>query len=240
MGELEDSGPALFPERLVAGGQDFIEEEDVGIDGRRDGEAEPRAHPRGIGLDRSVDELTNVGEADDPGRPIDHLAVIDAHERARQHDVVPSGQLLVEAGPELQEARDMTANVDAALRWRDDPRERLEEGALARPVGTDDREGLAVDEPKAHVAQGPERSIALTAANDRGKRLAEGVLLREPEVVANAELPNLDRVFGWRRDHYRTLAKAGSSRLKKMVANTTKTRLAASTTSNIAKFGSRP
>src|ERR1700692_859304 len=112
----------------------------------------------------------------------------------------------------------MAANVDAALGRRDDPGEGLEEGALARSIGPDDGQRFAMDEPECHLTQGPEGALALPSADDRRQGLAEGVLLRQPEVVANAELPNVDGVFGRRRGHQRTLANAGSSRLKSRVA----------------------
>jgi len=123
--QLQHPGPALLAEDLVAGGEDLVEEEDVGVDGRRDREPETGPHPGRVGLDRRVDELTDVGEVDDRILAADHLVVGDPHERAGQHDVVAAVEVLVEAGAELEEAGDVAADVDRS------------QGALARAVRPD-------------------------------------------------------------------------------------------------------
>ena len=98
-------------------------------------EAEAGAHARRVGLDRRVDELADVGELDDARRAARAIvAVLDAEEGAGQQDVLAAGQLLVEAGAQGQQARDLAVHVDDALGRRDDPGQDLEQGALAGPV----------------------------------------------------------------------------------------------------------
>ena len=50
-----------------------------------------------------------------PGAAGGHLAAVDAQERAREPDVLAAGQLLVEAGAEGQQARDLAVDVDRRL-----------------------------------------------------------------------------------------------------------------------------
>jgi hypothetical protein len=42
--QLLDPAPALVPEGLVAGREDLVDEEHIGVDRGRDREAEPRPH----------------------------------------------------------------------------------------------------------------------------------------------------------------------------------------------------
>ncbi len=75
--------------------------------------------------------------------------MVHAHERAGEQDVLAAGQLLVEAGAEREQARDLAVDVDGPLGRRDDPGQDLEERALAGAVRSDDRQRLAVHEPEA-------------------------------------------------------------------------------------------
>ena len=63
--ELEDLAEALALERLVADGEHLVEQQHVGLDVRRDREAEPHVHPRRVRPHRQVDELLEPGERDD-------------------------------------------------------------------------------------------------------------------------------------------------------------------------------
>ena len=94
------------------GREDLVEEQDVRLDRRRDREPEPGPHARRVRLDRRVDELAEIGELDDAGQPLLDDRVLEAHERAGQADVVAAGELLVEAGAEGQQARDVAVDLD--------------------------------------------------------------------------------------------------------------------------------
>ena len=63
--ELGELVEALVREALVADGEHFVDQQHVGIDVDRDGEAEPHVHARRVGLHRRVDELLHLGELDD-------------------------------------------------------------------------------------------------------------------------------------------------------------------------------
>src|SRR5207248_5304090 len=55
--ELEDLREALALELLVPDREDLVEEENVGVDVRGDGEAESHVHAGGVGARREVDDL---------------------------------------------------------------------------------------------------------------------------------------------------------------------------------------
>ena len=74
--ELGELVEALVRESLVADRQHFVDEQHVGIDVDRDGEAEPHVHARRIGLDRRVDELPQLGELDDLVEALLDLALV--------------------------------------------------------------------------------------------------------------------------------------------------------------------
>ena len=63
--ELEDLAKALALELLVADRKYLVEQQDVRVDVRRDGEAEPHIHARGVRADGPVDRLLEPGERDD-------------------------------------------------------------------------------------------------------------------------------------------------------------------------------
>ena len=131
----------------VAGREDLVEQQDVGVDRRRDREAEPRPHARRVGLDRRVDERAESANSMMPG---DRRSIIAPWSRPRnapaRRMLSRPRQLLVEAGAEGQQARDLAVDLDDARRRHDDPGEDLEERALAGAVRPDDRQRLAVDE----------------------------------------------------------------------------------------------
>ncbi len=60
---MRDDAPLL--ELRVADAEDFVDDQHVRVEVRRDREAEPRVHPRRVALDRRVDELADAGEVDD-------------------------------------------------------------------------------------------------------------------------------------------------------------------------------
>ena len=150
-----------------------------------------------------------------------HLRVLDPQERPGQADVVATGQLLVEAGAQGEQARHQPVDVDPALGRRDDPGQHLEERALAGAVGPDDGQRFAVDQVEADVPQGPERPIAVAAApkrltNDRLQRRLAG----EAQAVLDPEVADVDRVWGPGpagivAGHHSTFANDGSTRLNK-------------------------
>ena len=103
-GDLEDPGLALGAEGLVAGRKDLVQQQHVRVNRGRDGEAQPGPHPGGVRLDRSIDELAEVGEFDDPGQPARHVLWFYAEKRSGEDDVLAPVQFLGEPRTERQKA----------------------------------------------------------------------------------------------------------------------------------------
>ena len=97
--ELLDALHALRLERRVADGEHLVEQEDLRIEMRRDGEAEPHVHARRVALHRRVDELTHARELDDAVELRVDLAPAHPHDRAAEIDVLAPGELGVEPEP---------------------------------------------------------------------------------------------------------------------------------------------
>ena len=114
--ELGDLAEALALELLVADREHLVEQQDVGLDVRGDGEAEAHVHPGGVGPHGQVDELLELGERDDLVHHLADARAREAVDRAVQEDVLAAGEVGVEAGAELEQRRDAAAGRDAA-RW---------------------------------------------------------------------------------------------------------------------------
>ena len=112
--ELRDAAEALALELLVAHGEDLVEQEHVGVDVRRDREAEPHVHAGRVGANGQLEVVADAGEVDDLVHAFADLRARETVERAVQEDVLASGELRMEPGAELEQRRDATADVDAA------------------------------------------------------------------------------------------------------------------------------
>jgi hypothetical protein len=183
--ELGDLGQALALERLVADGQDLVDQQDVRAD--VDGHGEPEAHvlPGAVVLDLVVDERLQLGEGDDVVEVALGLAAGQAEDGRVQVDVLAAGQLAVEAGPQLQQGRDPAPDRDRAGGRGEDARQHLEQRRLARAVGADQPHGLAGADLEVDVAQRPERLRAGLAVQQQPLLEAGGPLVVEQEALAD-------------------------------------------------------
>src|SRR6185437_1447194 len=102
-------------------------------------------------------------------------------DRSVQVDVLPAGQLTVEARAEFQQGRDPAGGVQAAAGRTVDAGQRLEQGGLARAVVPDQPEGGTPRDGQADVAQRPERVVPAAA-------LDEPLLERIPPLGGDLEL----------------------------------------------------
>ena len=120
--ELLHLRQALGLEGDVADGQDLVDQEDRGIDVHGDGEPQPDVHPAGIELDLGVHEVLQLGEPDDVVEQLVGAGPREAQDRRVQVDVLPAGQLGVEARAQRQEGGDAAPGVDGPLGGSEDPR----------------------------------------------------------------------------------------------------------------------
>src|SRR5919106_104650 len=154
--EREDPPEALPLERLVADGEDLVEEEDVGIQESGDGEAEAHGHPGRVRADRPVDRVLELGEGDDLVEALADVRTAQALDRAVQVNVLAAGEVGVEAGAELEQRSDPALGADAARRRLDDPRDDPKQGRLPRAVPADEADRLAARDVHRDVAERPD------------------------------------------------------------------------------------
>ena len=114
--ELEHLAEALPLERLVPDREHLVEQKHVRVEVRRDREAEPHVHPRGVRAHRPVDRLLELGEGDDLVEALADLRALQPVDRAVQEDVLAAGEVGVEACTELEQRADPPADGDAARR----------------------------------------------------------------------------------------------------------------------------
>ena len=93
-------------ELRIADGQDLVNDEDLGFQESRDGEAETDGHTGGITLHRGVDIPFAAGEIDDLIELGLDLITRHAEDSAVHEDILPPGHLAMEAGADLEEATD--------------------------------------------------------------------------------------------------------------------------------------
>ena len=86
--ELGDLPEALPLELLVADGEHLVEQQHVGLDVRRDREAEAHEHARRVRAHRQVDELLELGEGHDLVHHLADARAGQAVDRAVQVDVL--------------------------------------------------------------------------------------------------------------------------------------------------------
>ena len=141
--ELEHLAEALPLERLVADREHLVEQQHVRVEVRRDREAEPHVHPRGVRAHGPVDRLLELGEGDDLVEALADLGALQPVDRAVQEDVLAAGEVGVEAGAELEQRADPSADGDAALGRLDDPGDQAQQRRLAGAVPADEPHGLA-------------------------------------------------------------------------------------------------
>jgi hypothetical protein len=198
-GDVLHLAETLLLELCVADREHLVDEQDLRLQVRRDRESEPDLHPARVALDRRVEELLDAGELDDRVELALDLGAAHAQDRAVQVDVLAAGQLRVEAGADLEQRADPPAQLGAALRRLGDPREQLQERALAGAVRADQAEHLALLHLERDVAERPDVAVlglllAGGAADGRPREPERGVhRVRDhvPERAVRLELADL-------------------------------------------------
>ena len=134
----------LLDEGRVAGRHRLVEQQDVGVDGRRDREGQADQYTGGVILDRHVQKIAQLGKLRDLQHLfLDLLRRLAEHETA-QIDVVPAVLLHLEAGRELEHTGHAALHGQLASRGEINAGDHAQEGALAGAVVADDREALAL------------------------------------------------------------------------------------------------
>ena len=86
--EFSELVEALVCETLVADCEHLVDQQHVGVDVNRDGEAETHVHPRRIGLHRRIDEFAKLREVDNLVEARVNLALAEPEHDAVDEDVL--------------------------------------------------------------------------------------------------------------------------------------------------------
>ena len=140
---------ALLLKGAVADGEHFVDDQDLRLEVRGDGEGQPHIHAAGVALDRRIDEFFDPGKSRRSRRTCASISrAAHAEDRAVQIDVFAAGQLGVKAGADFQQAGHAALDQRAAFGRLGDPREDLEQRRFAGAVASDDADDLAVAESR--------------------------------------------------------------------------------------------
>ena len=152
-GDLAHLAEALGLKVRIADRQHLVDEEDLAVQVGGDREGQTDVHAGREPLDLSIEEPLHAGEGDDRVEALTDLLAAHPEQRAVQVHVLAAGQLGMEAGPDLEQAADAPAELDAALGRRSDPVDDLEQGALPCAVAADDADDLSPLDLEAHVVE---------------------------------------------------------------------------------------
>src|SRR5208337_4653384 len=158
---------ALLLELGVADGQHLVDDQDFGIEIRRDRECQPHVHAAAVALDRSVEKFLDPREIDDLVELLLDLPARHTEDAAVEKDVLAAGELAVEAGANLEQAGDATVNVDDAPGGIGDSRKDLEQSTLTCPVAANDTDGFTLPDVEVNIVECPERLTFLTIDPER-------------------------------------------------------------------------
>ena len=163
LGHIAHLAKAFLLKFGVAHRQDFIHNEDLGVEVGGHGEGQAHVHPARVALDGGVDVLLHPRKIDDLIELAVHLGPGHPQDGPVEVHILAPGQLGVKAGAHLQQAADAPPHLHQPLGGGGDLREDLEEGALAGAVAPDDAQHLALLDLEADVFEGPD-ALALAVA----------------------------------------------------------------------------
>ena len=156
LGDIAHLAQTLVLKGEIADRQHLINEQDFGLQMGRDGEGQAEIHAAGVVLDGSVDELVDFGECDDVVElPVD-VGAFHTEDRAIEVNVFAAGKLVVKTGADFEQCADAAIDVGVSGGGLGDPREDLEERALAGAVAPDDPDYFALLDFEIQIFQSPD------------------------------------------------------------------------------------
>ena len=141
--EALDALLALILEEYVADRKRLINDEDIGLGDRGDGEGDARHHARGEVLHRHIDEVGELGKVDDLLEMLVDEILGVTQQGAIEIDVLASGELQVKTGSQLDQRGDIAADDAFAFAGLEHAGDDLEHGGLTRAVGPHQTHDLA-------------------------------------------------------------------------------------------------
>src|SRR5262249_27315683 len=107
----------------VADREHFVDHQNLGLEVRSNRKGQAQSHSTGIAFDRGVDELAYIREVDNVVELAIDLSPGHSEDCAVQIDVLPSGQVEMEASAHFQQTRHAAVDPRNAARWLRDPRQ---------------------------------------------------------------------------------------------------------------------
>ena len=141
--DLAHLAERLALEGGVADREHLVDEQDLGLEVGGHGEGQAHRHAARVALDRGVEEALDLGERDDLVEPAADLRAPHAEDGAVEEDVLAPGELGMEAGPDLEQRAHAPGDVGPTRRRLGDPREDLQQRALAGAVVADQADYFA-------------------------------------------------------------------------------------------------
>ena len=106
-------------------------------------------------LDRRIDKFFHFSKVNDLIELLANFALRHSENCAVEVNVLPPGELRVEARSDLEQARDTPTQQDAPFCRLGDAAQDLQQRALSGAVATDDTENLALFDLEAHIPKRP-------------------------------------------------------------------------------------
>src|SRR3954453_10080429 len=174
-----------------------------------------------------VDEVLELGEPDDVVEVLLDLLAGDAEEGRVDVDVLPAGEIRVEAGAELQQRGEAALRAHLPGARLEDAGDALEQGRLARAVVPEDADGLPLLDGEVDVTEGPEVLVRRAAELEDALLHRIGPVRVEPEVLR--EIVDHDR-------GHMTSAKLPSALSKILMASRNRAVAKTKTTARLRKY----
>ncbi|MNQ95418.1 hypothetical protein D3C85_1109750 [compost metagenome] len=141
---------ALLLEARVADGHQFIDKIAVKLDGQRKAKCKARAHAGRIMFRRLLQRRSQFRKLIHPGQGVSIVLLIEAREKA---DIIQSGQTALEPPSETYRPRRRHAPIDVSLGGRKYAAQHLDQGGLALPVSSQNREPAATLQREVETAE---------------------------------------------------------------------------------------
>ena len=194
--DVAHAAQALLLKGRVADGEHLVDEQDVGLEVRGHRECQLHVHAARIALDRRIDEAVDFGELDDLLEAAFDLRPAHAEDCAAQKNIFAAGELGVKAGADFEQRSDPAANLDTTLGRVGNPRQNLEQRALARSVPSDDAQHGAFRHREGHVAESPDSVVLRLAAGNRVPDAARPGRCARDNGVTQRAMSKLSRADG--------------------------------------------
>lgn len=140
----------------VADGENFVDNEDVGIKMSGHGEGQTNIHAVRVPFDRGIEETINTGELDDLVKFPSYLRTGHSENCAVEKDVLTTCELLVKPRSNLKETGHTPDNLDPPTTWISDTRQYLQQSRLSGAIASDKSHNISRPNIEADIPQGPE------------------------------------------------------------------------------------